>query len=75
MRVAFLFFAVAATFALAQVQPTPCTTRCNVQASDCMKACVGEPKDAQRPEKAQHLMSCMKTCEDQNRQCKASCEK
>jgi hypothetical protein len=69
-----LFFAVvAATFSFADA--TTCSTKCNLAASDCMKACAGDPKDAQRPERASHLMQCLKTCEEQNRQCKAGCDK
>lgn len=61
---------------LAQQGPNqPCQTKCNVQASDCMKACVGDPKDAQRPESSGRLMNCMKACEAQNNQCKESCDK
>ncbi len=73
MRFAIFFFVVAATFSFAQ--PSPCNTKCNLQASDCMKGCVGDPKDAQRPEKANRMMQCLKSCEDTNRQCKASCDK
>lgn len=53
--------------------PTTCTTRCNTEASECMKACIGDPKDAQQPDRAKHLMTCMKTCEDTNKRCKADC--
>ncbi len=65
------FVAVVASFTFAQT--SPCATKCNLQASECMKTCTGDPKDAQRPEKAQKLMGCLKTCEEQNRQCKTAC--
>jgi hypothetical protein len=44
-----------------------------VQASECMKACAGEPKDAQKPEHTKQLMNCIKTCQTQNHTCKQSC--
>jgi hypothetical protein len=53
--------------------PTTCATKCNTQASECMKACIGDPKDAQQPDRAKHLMTCMKSCEEANRVCKAGC--
>lgn len=66
-----LFLVVAATFAFAQ--QTPCTSKCNLAASECMKACMGDPKDAQRKEKGAHLQECLKQCEAQNTQCKQGC--
>ncbi|MFZ5439996.1 MAG: hypothetical protein ACOZQL_08295 [Myxococcota bacterium] len=68
-----IFAFLALTAALASAQPTNCTTRCNTEASECMKTCIGDPKDAQNPERAKHLMTCMKSCEDTNKQCKATC--
>lgn len=59
--------------ALAFAQQNPCQSRCNVQSGECLKACMGDPKDASKPEKAQHLQECLKTCEAQNQQCKKEC--
>ncbi len=67
----FFFLVMSATFAFAQ-QP-PCHSRCNLAASECMKACMGDPKDAQRKEKGEHLQECLKQCEAQNTQCKQTC--
>lgn len=71
VRVLF-FVVVASTFAFAQ--QSPCNSKCNQQASECMKTCTGDPKDAQKPEQAKQLMQCLKTCELQNTQCKGSCK-
>lgn len=54
-------------------QQTPCQSKCNVQASECMKTCMGDPKEASKPEKGQHLQGCLKQCEAQNQQCKKDC--
>ena len=70
MRLIF-FLVVAGTLAFAQ--QTPCQSKCNLQASECMKACMGDPKDAQKPEQGQHLQECIKQCTTQNAQCKQSC--
>ncbi len=76
MRFVLLFSLLAATLAVAQQGPgQQCQTKCNVQASDCMKTCIGDPKDAQRPESMNRLMNCMKSCESQNNQCKEGCGK
>lgn len=50
-----------------------CESKCNQQASDCMKVCAGDPKDAQRPEQGKHLMQCINSCQQQTKQCKESC--
>ena len=68
----FVFFVVvAATFAFAQ--QSPCSSKCNLAASECLKSCMGEPKDAQKKEKGEHLQQCLKQCQAQNTQCKAGC--
>lgn len=72
MRTLLLFIAVAATFALAQ--QSPCASKCNQQASECLKACTGDPKDAQKKDHAQQLMQCLKSCEAKNAQCKSACK-
>ncbi len=74
MRFALLFAVLAAPLGLAQSQqPSQCQTKCNLNASECMKACVGDPKDAQRPETANRIVNCMKSCEAQNNSCKTTC--
>ncbi len=67
----FFFLMVSATFAFAQ--QSPCQSKCNLAASECMKSCMGDPKDAQRKEKGEHLQDCLKQCEAQNTQCKQTC--
>lgn len=70
MRFALLL-SLAASLALAQ--QAPCQSRCNVQAGECLKSCAGDPKDASKPERAQHLQDCLRQCEAQNQQCKQAC--
>lgn len=75
MRFVIFLVAALAGFALAQ-QPNPlsqCVTKCNLSGSECMKQCVGDPKDAAKPDKSQHMVRCMKNCDDALRQCKTSC--
>ncbi|MBE2249864.1 MAG: hypothetical protein IAE78_09965 [Myxococcus sp.] len=54
---------------------SPCEAKCNQQASDCLKACAGDPKDASKPDQAKRLMECLKTCEAQVRPCREGCRK
>jgi hypothetical protein len=70
MRLALLI-AFVSTAAVAQ--QSPCQSKCNVQAGECLKACMGDPKDASKPENAQRLQDCLKQCEAQNQQCKSGC--
>ncbi len=70
MRSVFVILVVA-TFAFAQ--QSPCPSKCNLKASECMKSCTGDPKEAQRPEKSERLVQCLKQCETQNAVCKQSC--
>lgn len=53
----------------------PCEVACNQQASQCLKACTGDPKDAQKPENAEPLMRCLNQCEAKTKTCKAACSK
>lgn len=66
-----LFLVVTATFAFAQ--QSPCHSKCNLSSSECMKSCMGDPKDAQKKEKGEHLQQCLKQCEASNTQCKQGC--
>ncbi|MFZ5439997.1 MAG: hypothetical protein ACOZQL_08300 [Myxococcota bacterium] len=59
---------------LAHAQQAVCETNCNAHASECMKGCVSDPKDIKTPEHAKRVMTCMRGCEDENRQCKSRCE-
>lgn len=63
---------VVAGFAAAQ---SPCEAKCNQQASDCLKQCAGDPKDASKPDQAKRLMECLKTCEAQVKPCRETCRK
>lgn len=54
---------------------SPCEAKCNQQASDCLKACAGDPKDASKPDQAKRLMECLKTCEAQVKPCREGCRK
>lgn len=72
MRFFLFLFLVGASPAFAQ--QSPCQSKCNQQASECLKSCAGDPKDAQRPEQAEKLMVCLRQCEKQNGACKQRCE-
>lgn len=52
-----------------------CEAKCNQQASECLKSCTGDPKDAQKPEAGQKLMECLKQCEAKTLACKDACGK
>ncbi|MEW5742511.1 MAG: hypothetical protein AB1938_26575 [Myxococcota bacterium] len=52
-----------------------CEAKCNQQASECLKACTGDPKDAQKPGASQRLMECVKQCEAKTVACKGACGK
>lgn len=73
MRFVALLAAALAGFALAQAPLSQCATKCNTTASECMKVCTGDPKDASKPGKADGMMKCMKACEDTLKQCKSAC--
>lgn len=73
MRPVLLLVAVVATFSLAQAPAPQCATRCNTQASDCMKACANTTRELPSNERGAAMVKCVKSCEDANRQCKASC--
>ena len=66
-----LFVTLAATVAA----QSPCEAKCNQQASDCLKVCAGDPKDASKPDQARRLMDCLKTCELQVKPCREGCRK
>ena len=57
-------------FAFAQ---SACDTSCNQQASECMKKCTGDTKEAAKPENSQRLMSCLKQCDTQVKPCRDAC--
>jgi hypothetical protein len=69
---ALLLLAFVLTASPAGAQNT-CDAKCNQQASECLKVCTGEPKDAQKPGDSQRLMECVKQCEAKTTACKAGC--
>jgi hypothetical protein len=68
---AFLLLLLVARPALAQ---SACETRCHREASECMKACTGDPKDAQKPEHSKRLVQCVNTCQQRTLECKRACQ-
>lgn len=60
---------------LLAVAQSPCEAKCNQQASDCLKQCAGDPKDASKPDQAKRLMECLKTCEVEVKPCRDTCRK
>ncbi|GMU60581.1 MAG: hypothetical protein AMXMBFR34_23440 [Myxococcaceae bacterium] len=68
-----LAVAVAMFTALPARAQETCEVRCNQQASECLKACTGDPKDAQKPEASQRLLECIKQCEAKTKACKGAC--
>jgi hypothetical protein len=71
-RLALVTLALCAALAAAQ---SPCEAKCNQQASDCLKRCAGDPKDASKPDQAKRLMECLKTCEAEVKPCRDSCRR
>lgn len=69
---ALLLLVFTATPAAAQ---NACEAKCNQQASECLKSCTGDPKDAQKPEASEKLMACIKACEAKTLTCKDACGK
>ena len=50
-----------------------CDTSCNQIASECLKKCTGDSKDAARPESAQRLINCLKDCDAKVKPCRDAC--
>jgi hypothetical protein len=50
-----------------------CEAKCHRDGSECMKACTGDPKDAQKPEHGKQLMQCVSSCQQQTKTCKRAC--
>jgi hypothetical protein len=60
------------TAAPAQAQ-TACEARCHRDGSECLKACTGAPKDAQKPDQGGRLIACLDRCEKTTQACKKAC--
>jgi hypothetical protein len=71
-KLAWVVVAVTSFSALAQ---SPCESKCNQQASECLKACSGDPKEASKPDHAQKLLACLSQCDVQAKPCRESCKK
>jgi hypothetical protein len=50
-----------------------CATRCNQRNSECLKACVGDPREAKKPGRGELMISCLKSCRAQADPCRAQC--
>jgi hypothetical protein len=70
-----LLLIVCVTLAASVTAQSPCEAKCNQVASECLKQCAGEPKDASKPDQAQRLMDCLKRCELQVKPCRDGCQK
>lgn len=68
-------FAGALALALVTHAQTPCDAKCNQEASECMKRCAGDSKDAAKPEQSKRLMACLQTCDAQTKPCREACRK
>lgn len=60
------------TSAAVQAQ-SACEAKCHQSASECLKGCAGDPKDAQKPEQQGRLLKCLDACEQRTQACKAAC--
>lgn len=70
-----LLLSAALLVSLLAAAQSPCEAKCNQQASDCLKRCAGDPKDASKPDQAKRLMECLKTCEVEVKPCRDTCRK
>jgi hypothetical protein len=57
------------------VAQSPCESRCNQQASECLRRCAGDSKEASKPENAKKLMACIQQCEAEVKPCREACRK
>jgi hypothetical protein len=55
--------------------PDACETRCNHEASECLKTCAGDPKEASRPDHAQKMVACLNECQARAKPCREACHK
>jgi hypothetical protein len=70
---AAMFLCAALAGAASVWAQTACESKCHQQASECLKACTGDPKDAQKPEQRTRLMQCLNACDQRTKQCKEAC--
>ena len=76
MRRAVVLISLLAVPALTLAQDaTTCEAKCNQQASECLKACSGDPKDANKPGQAQKMMQCLQKCEKETQPCRDACKR
>ena len=80
MRRSVLLISLLVIPALTRAQaPAPadatCESKCNQQASECLKVCSGDPKDANKPGQAQKMMQCLQKCEKETQPCRDACKK
>ncbi len=54
---------------------TPCESRCNYVAKECLRRCAGDSKDAAKPEHAKRLMECLRQCEAEVAPCREACRR
>ncbi len=67
-----VLFALLVVSNSSQAQDT-CETKCNQDASDCLKVCVGDPKSAAKKESAGRMMECLKSCDLKAKPCREAC--
>ncbi len=60
--------------ALPAAAQDPCFTQCNRQASECLKACVGDPRDVKAPGHADRMMKCLSNCRRDGEPCRHQCQ-
>ncbi len=70
-----VLFAALAFLPLVAFAQDACETKCNQQASECLKACVGDAREAAKPENAQKMMACLQKCEKETAPCRQQCKK
>jgi len=72
MRFVTLLLCLTASHVAAQ---DSCESRCNQQASECLKTCAGDTKTASKPESGPKLLGCLKACDAKALPCRADCKK
>lgn len=63
-----------ASFGQGQSKEQECQAVCGQAMGACMMPCMGDPKEAAKPENKSKTMACVKTCSDAQKPCLNACK-